>query len=391
MSAARAARVDAPGQGLPRVRADLACRVTPPDLEIVRAEIDRALHPNAAAVAAEVDRLCLDICLTVASEYRLPSAGVSSTVESLGRRLGIAREAEYVLGTVLATLRDDQVDCARSSGTERARPTPPDTLQRLCTAARERFGNEPFIDLVERCADGARAFLTGERRGRDVIFPRGDLELWTNLHHRSAVMSAFATAAAITVDALVPDGGEVLEFGAGTGAGTAAFLNRIDEGRIGRYVFTDVSDTFLRRARHCFGDRPFMSYARFDLDTDENPSHGPMVDVVVGVNALHVARSLPAAIDRLRRLVRPGGWIVAAEGCPPTPERIWRPNVLFGFLEGWWNVDTDPIFRRAPGFLDFAAWEALFRRGGLTNVAALPIEQSGRRLGSVIMGRAYGA
>jgi SAM-dependent methyltransferase len=359
---------------------DVGLRVALPDLDAFRARLDRSLHPDAAAVAAEVDRLCLHVCFKVAAEYGLPRTATPFMLEPLCRRLGIVREAEYVVGIVLETLQEEGFP----------HMPPPDELPRLCAKARERFGDEPFIRLVERCAGGVRAFLVGERRGWDVVFPRGDLELWADLHHRSAVMSAFSKAAALAVDALVPDGGEILEFGAGTGAGTAAFLDRVDGRPIERYLFTDVSDTFLRRARRRFGDRPFVDYARFDLEGDDDLGLDLQVDVAVGVNALHVARSLPAAVDRLRRMVRPGGWIVAAEGSPPAPGRSWRPNVLFGFLEGWWNVETDPAFRSAPGFLLLEAWEALFRHSGLTDVAALPIEQSGRRLGGVVVGRAHG-
>ena len=59
----------------------------------------------------------------------------------------------------------------------------------------------------------------------------------------------------------------VLEVGAGTGATSATLLPLLDPGR-SVYVFSDVSDLFLTRAREKFAAFPFASFAMFDLEKD---------------------------------------------------------------------------------------------------------------------------
>ncbi len=97
-------------------------------------------------------------------------------------------------------------------------------------------------------------------------------------------------------------------------------------------------------------------------------------DLVYGVNALHVARDLPASLEYLRALLKPSGRLLVGEGSPPDARRMWRPDLLFGLLEGWWNVVLDPVLRPRPGWLTPGEWRALFESAGFTNVCALPGE-----------------
>ena len=76
-----------------------------------------------------------------------------------------------------------------------------------------------------------------------------------------------------------------------------------------RYVFTDVSDLFLDRAKQKFASYPFMEFGRFDLEQEIAPQGYARAsfDVIVSANAVHAATELRAALRRLRELLAPGG------------------------------------------------------------------------------------
>ena len=101
----------------------------------------------------------------------------------------------------------------------------------------------------------------------------------------------------------------ILEIGAGTGGTTAALLPRLSSDRV-RYVFTDVSDPFLDRAKQKFASYPFMEFGRFDLEQGIAPQGYPPAsfDMIVSANAVHATTDLRAALRRLRELLAPGGF-----------------------------------------------------------------------------------
>lgn len=359
------------------------------DVERLREQVGAAFSPRSRAAVATADDLCLHLCFKIVREHGLfTREGSRETSETLRRAIGHVRDADYLVARVVDILRDEgYVRALDGGGLACVRPVPANALPSLYAAADEQFPNEPFFRFVERCERGVFDFLAGVRRGRDVIFPRGDLSLWTELHNESLVMGPYAEAVAPVVAALTGEQAELLEFGAGTGAGTAHLLRLLEGRDIARYTYTDLGDAFLALGRRRFASHPFMDYAQLDLDSDAYPVADQSVDIAFGVNALHVARSLPRAVRRLVRAVAPGGWIVVSEGSPPAPDRSWRPNVLFGLLDGWWNVETDPEFRPQPGFLTPARWVALFRRCGLVDVQNLTAESGGTCFGGVVFGR----
>jgi SAM-dependent methyltransferase len=120
--------------------------------------------------------------------------------------------------------------------------------------------------------------------------------------------------------------------GAGTGGTAATLLPILDPDR-SEYVFTDVSDLFLTRAREKFGAFPFVSFAIFDLEKDLE-SQGLALhsfDVVVGANVVHATRDLESALKRLRLLLAPGGVLLLIEA---THHHGWF-DFTTGLIEGW--------------------------------------------------------
>jgi SAM-dependent methyltransferase len=130
----------------------------------------------------------------------------------------------------------------------------------------------------------------------------------------------------------------VLEVGAGTGGTTAALLPRLPSERT-HYVFSDVSDLFLDRARERFAAYGFIDYRRFDMEQEPAAQgfEAGSFDVIVSANAVHASTDLRKALQRLRSLLAPGGTLVLVES---TVHLDWF-DMTTGLIEGWQHFADD--------------------------------------------------
>ena len=355
----------------------------PPSFDIASAERLIAEHFSEPLAEAyrQLDREGRGMALDFVRNYGLFAEDrPRETLESIAEKIGLAPRGGYLVRTLLAVLSEDGY-LERSGEDWIAR--------RPFVEARDAGGPaaDPAFEMIRRCRRGLFAFLEGRRLGVEIIFP-GERELWARLHHESVFFAPYAELAAHAVGECLPPGGAILEFGAGTGAGTEAVLRRIEACQIGEYAFTDLGETFLHDAERRFRDLDFMRFERFDLNVPScvEARFERRFDVVYGINVLHVARDLSRAVSSLARFLKPGGRLIVGEGGRPDWSKIWRIDLIFGFLDGWWDVEVDPTFRPEPGFLRSAAWIRLFRHCGLANVGVLGADLGDHDLGGVVMG-----
>ena len=107
----------------------------------------------------------------------------------------------------------------------------------------------------------------------------------------------------------------MVEIGGGSGSAALAVAERLSRDaalpRIGRYVFTEVVPTFLRRAERTLRGRfPALpaEFLRLDMDRDFAEQGVPpgIADVVYAVNTVHIAKDLAATLARIRETLKPG-------------------------------------------------------------------------------------
>jgi pyochelin synthetase len=81
------------------------------------------------------------------------------------------------------------------------------------------------------------------------------------------------------------------------------------------YVFTDLSQFFLNRAKESFGDFPWVRYATLDIDNDYRPQgFSPnSFDAIVMGDVFHATRHVGRTLEALHELLAPGGWLLFAE------------------------------------------------------------------------------
>jgi SAM-dependent methyltransferase len=336
----------------------------------------RAFSDDLERAYSYIDRLCLQMCFHLVHECGLLEPEIEP-FDRLVERVGVSPDAAHLVAAVLDILREEGFAKRTDEGWRGERGCPPDRSSELQLRARAACaGATPTLDLLERCHEHALDFLRGRSAGVETIFPRGNIALWERLHNVDTVMSIYADLIVPALDAVLAPRMRVLEVGAGVGAVLGRSLALLRRRDIEEYWFTDLGQTFLLNARSEYGEIPWLRFARIDIDVPLwNQGLQPeSFDVVIGVNVLHVAKELRRSLHEIRRTLKADGYLILAEGSPPSPSERWRLDIVFAFLRGWWDVSLDPVVRPRPGFLLPDEWEVALRACGYDPVSLLPGE-----------------
>lgn len=247
----------------------------------------------------------------------------------------------------------------------------PDIDSAEAAAARELSEIEPLLDYALRSGRQLELILTGKIGPLDLLFPGGSYvtsdfmyQEWAVARYLNGIVRA--SVAAIS-DALLDRPLRLIEIGAGTGGTTAQILPALSPDRT-TYVFTDVSDFFLVRARERFASHPFLDYRILDIECspDSQGFAAGSYDIVVASNVLHATRDLDATLSHVRELLAPGGVLILLEA---THHPHWF-DITIGLVEGWQAFDDD--WRENNPLISEHRWQDALRTAGFDAVLALP-------------------
>ncbi len=247
--------------------------------------------------------------------------------------------------------------------------------------------NAPSVELLDAAGEAWPRVARGEARGEDELLSPDKIGLWlryfANDNPVYALNNRLAAVAAVN---RLPAAGEIriLEVGAGAGSGSLALLEALEAGgHLGRlevYHLTEPAAMLRRRAtRTITGRWPGVPLTEGALDVDRPWSgasgqgvEAASLDLVLGVNVLHVAGDLGAALREARTALRPGGRLVLGECLRPFPGQPVAAEMTFLPLEGFREVRTDPELRPHPGFLTPELWMANLERAGFVEIEVVP-------------------
>ncbi|MGD2115965.1 MAG: hypothetical protein PVG07_12980, partial [Acidobacteriota bacterium] len=244
-----------------------------------------------------------------------------------------------------------------------AGPLRPSHRPRIREAALEQSpGNEPFLDLLDAAGEVLPRLAAGETTGEAALLGAAGIGRWIRyfsndnpvyaLNNRLAALAAAARLPRPSrTGAATGSGAELLEVGAGAGSASAALLEAMEErnllDRIGRFRITEPAAMLRRRAERTLPRRFPLSESGgelvfADLDVDrpwaEQGVEPESLDLVYGVNVLHVARNLGASLAQAFDALAPGGWLVAGECLRPLPGQPVAAELPFLLLEGFRDV-----------------------------------------------------
>ena len=247
----------------------------------------------------------------------------------------------------------------------------------LWAEAEQRFqDNREMLAYVKNCARLLPGIVTGRESALESLFPGGSFDLATALYERSATMRYINGLAAAAFDAVgraIPAGGvlRVLEIGAGTG-GTSSSLLRVVPADRTDYLFTDVSDAFLERARTRFATYAQVRFGLYDLEQEpaQQGYKAGQFDVIVSANCVHASKDLRATLARLRGLLAPGGLLILVE----STVHFDFFDITTGLIEGWQAFADD--LRSDNPLLAPDVWTGAMLAAGFASAQAWPPRDS---------------
>lgn len=155
------------------------------------------------------------------------------------------------------------------------------------------------------------------------------------------------------------------EIGAGTGGATKPVLDAIGTS-YASYTYTDISSGFFESAQE-----KFRTHSQKMIFKTLNIEHDPVsqgfepnnYDCIIAANVLHATKSMDATMRNVRRLLKPGGYLVLFE---IIGNKVMRIGTVMGGLPGWW-VGRDDGRRWAPT-LELDEWDAILKRTGFSGI-----------------------
>lgn len=162
---------------------------------------------------------------------------------------------------------------------------------------------------------------------------------------------------------------DILEVGAGTGAATAAMLDKL-HGAFRSFTFTDISSSFFPDASANLAEYEFQ--IKFQpLDVEKSVADQGFVegsyDLVVASLVLHATTDLARSLANVRTLLRPGGYLVMLELTETDPLRV---GLIFGGFPGWW-LGTRANGRQLSPCVSIEAWEDIMHKAGFSKIDAV--------------------
>ena len=236
-----------------------------------------------------------------------------------------------------------------------------------------------LIELLSNLHKNWGSLFTNEINVASLLFPNGSTKLMEQVYRGNSVQNEFNKSIAYFIQEVLNSGIEndynILEVGAGTGSTSMEIFPFLEQmvNRTGKYLFTDISQEFLNKAREKWGGNySFLEFGTMDINdiyqsADENIIK-QKYDIILGTNVFHVAKSVSNAMDELKNLLKPGGFLIVNEA---TMANLYTTSI-FGFTSGWWNHNDDLRIDGSP-FLSLDSWINILEEKGFTNIQAMEL------------------
>lgn len=178
----------------------------------------------------------------------------------------------------------------------------------------------------------------------------------------------------------------ILEIGAGTGGATKGVLEHLGDA-FDEYVFTDISAGFFEKAREQFApwaDRMTFRALNVEEDIAAQGMQDGEFDLVIASNVLHATKCLDDTMRNVRRLTKPGGYLLLLE----VTSDILRVKLMMAGLSGWW-LGADDGRRYAPT-ITAPQWNDLLIRTGFSGVdqQVTDFQDASKHMTSVMLSQA---
>lgn len=303
----------------------------------------------------------------------------------LQRRLGVAPRYDRYFGALVRKLEDRGLvtldgERIRTTGRVLGPALDPAEIQAFGQGFRERHpACAGLLRFMASCLGRFEEIITGRVDAADIVFQDGNMDVFGDVFGGDPVSDWFNRCVASAVRGMAERSPRlrVVEIGAGTGGTTAAILEALEplSGSV-EFVFSDISQSFLRHARRRFaGKHPWVEYRILNVEEDlaRQGFEAGGFDVVVAANVLHDTRDIERTLEQTARLLRPGGLLVLNE-FTAVKDCLFFSGAL---LHGYWLFEDPERRLRDSCLLSVPQWRQVLERTGFAvlETLALPTQQ----------------
>ena len=331
---------------VPRLTAPYRVKTAALDVPLASLCLQLRQHTRQAMTMLAMDRLrsAYDVLEVMCQEY--------------------VRRAMGIVHTPAVVLWHHRLLCAWYS---KQQPPPPEDADKQVMDAVLHSDLWAEIQLAERCGPQLVEVFSGTCTYQELLFPSGGMELVLPVYERSPLSLFYNDCAVAAVEKILSHTSferrgvsfTVFEIGAGSG-GTASSVLPVVQPVCRRYIFTDVSDVFLRQAQLRFPEFGFIEFALFNVDADPRLQGFALhqCDVVISTNCLHATPFMRNTLHHCEQLLGAGGMLIANE----IVGTFAFAQITFGMTDGWWlfseSIDPERIGQASP-LLSWRQWQAL--------------------------------
>ncbi|PYH98773.1 ketoacyl-synt-domain-containing protein [Aspergillus ellipticus CBS 707.79] len=161
---------------------------------------------------------------------------------------------------------------------------------------------------------------------------------------------------------------KILEIAAGKSSATESILNKLNRS-YHSYTFTGISPTSFTEMQTVLSDyEDRLLYQELDINQDpaEQGFKEHSYDLVIAAGTLYITKGLVQTLTNIRRLLKPGGYLVARVGTNTDTNRL---ALMFGQFENW-RYDGAEGRRRSP-VMCIKEWERLLEKTGFGGFQAI--------------------
>ncbi|KAI1367101.1 PKS-NRPS hybrid [Xylaria arbuscula] len=228
----------------------------------------------------------------------------------------------------------------------------------------EKYPENIDLRLMRAVGENMASVVRGETTMLEHMLPDNMLNDFYVIAHGMPRYTAYLAHLATQISHRYPHM-HVLEIGAGTGGATKSFLGALGD-QFSTYTFTDISGGFFEKAKGVFASQASkmnFQVLNIEKDIEEQGFTEGTYDVIIASLVLHATRNMEETMRNVRRLLKPGGYLLLLE---ITENDQMRFGLLFGGLEGWWLGYDDG--RALSPCIDLDEWQTLLKKTGFSGI-----------------------
>ncbi|KAJ5247638.1 hypothetical protein N7468_002621 [Penicillium chermesinum] len=228
----------------------------------------------------------------------------------------------------------------------------------------ERHAESFEVKLIRQIGEDLPSIVTGRQTLLDVIVKDRSLErFYRETFGIDTYLQELGSIAGL-ISNRYPHM-KILEIGAGEGEATESILREIGTA-FTSYTCTDFLKSQVENLHENLqGRNPRMAFQVLDIEKDiaDQGYAEESFDLVVASMSLYATKCLQTTLANVRRLIKPGGYLILLEATDPN---VMRLGLILGSLQAWWMGHSEG--RNITPFVSVQKWNELLKSSGFSGI-----------------------